>query len=139
MLLENKQVFIIEDNLQNRIIYQIALTNEGAHVSFEPWGNRALLQLRVLREVDVIILDLMLAGGISGFDVFDQIHADPEFKHIPIVAVSASDPAHSLPKAQQKGFSGFIAKPINGGLFPGQIASILNGEEVWYIGERTLL
>jgi hypothetical protein len=36
MLLENKQVFIIEDNLQNRIIYQIALTNEGANLSFEP-------------------------------------------------------------------------------------------------------
>jgi CheY-like chemotaxis protein len=131
MLLINKRILIIEDNLQNRIIYQIALATQGASLFFEPWGNRALLMLRGLRHIDAVILDLMLAGGISGFDVFDQIRAEPEFDHIPIIAISAIDPSLGMHMARQKGFAGFIAKPIDSDLFPDQIAAILNGEEVW--------
>jgi CheY-like chemotaxis protein len=137
MLLDNKQIFVVEDNLQNRIIFQLALAKHGAVVSFEPWGSRAILMLKAIRHVDAIIMDLMLAGGISGFDIYDQIRAMPEFDHVPIVVVSAVDPGTGMPKARQKGFAGFIAKPIDDVLFPRQIAAIIEGEEVWHMGERS--
>ena len=137
MLLDKKQIFIAEDNLQNRIIFQLALTKHGAVISFEQWGSRAVMLLKAIRHVDAIILDLMLAGGISGFDIFDQIRAMPEFDDVPIIAVSAVDPGTGIPKARQKGFAGFIAKPIDDLLFPRQIAAIIEGEEVWHMGERS--
>jgi len=89
-----------------------------------------------LRRVDLIILDLMLHNGISGYDIFDQIRAVPTYDAVPIVAVSAAEPAIALPKTQRQGFSGFISKPIDDTLFPKQVAQLLAGEQVWYAGER---
>jgi CheY-like chemotaxis protein len=136
MLLDHKRIFIVEDNLQNRIIFQLTLTRHGADLSFEPWGSRTLLQLQALSQIDLIILDLMLANGISGFDIFDQIRTKPELDRVPVVAVSAIDPSFAIPKAQKQGFSGFIAKPIDQELFPRQLAAVIDGKEVWYAGER---
>jgi CheY-like chemotaxis protein len=139
MLLENKKIFIVEDNLQNRIIFQMTLTRHGAELHFEPWGSRTLLQLQGLCRIDLIILDLMLANGVSGFDIFDQIRARPEYDCVPVIAVSASDPSSAIPKAQAKGFSSFIGKPIDNELFAHQLAAIIAGEKIWHVGERFFL
>jgi len=138
MLLKDKRIFIVEDNLQNRIVFQMALAREGASVDFERWGRDALDHLNNTTRVDLILLDLMLAEGISGFEVCAQIRAVPDYANIPIIAVSAMDPAIAIPKVRKQGFAGFIAKPINVSLFPKQLSAILSGEQVWYAGERNL-
>ena len=137
MLLKNKQIFIAEDNLQNRVIFQIMLVKHGAQVHFERWGNGSVFQLKRMGQVDAIILDLMLAYGVSGYDIFDQIRSVPEFAKVPIVAVSATEPSLGIPKTREKGFAGFIAKPIDDELFPQQIAAIINGEQIWYSGTQS--
>jgi CheY-like chemotaxis protein len=81
--------------------------------------------------VDLIILDLMLAGGMSGFAVFDQIRDLPQFNEVPIIAVSAMDPAIAIPQVRQKGFVGFIPKPISAREFPRQVAKTIEGERIW--------
>ena len=139
MLLKDKQIFIVEDNLQNRIIFQMMLLKHGASVYFERWGEGALDRLQGIQKVDAIILDLMLARGVSGYDIFTKIREQKQFDAIPIVAVSATEPSVGIPKARQMGFSGFIAKPIESTLFPNQIATIIEGNPVWYAGERSLL
>lgn len=137
MSLQNSSIFFVEDNLQNRIIYQTALIRYNVAVKFERWGREAVNLLQTMPHVDLIVLDLMLADGVSGFDIFDEIRALPQYAEVPVVAVSAMDPSIAMQKAQAKGFAGFIAKPINSRLFPQQLATILDGESVWYTGERT--
>lgn len=138
MLLKDKHIFIVEDNPQNRVVFQMTLMRHGAVVDFERWGTHTVFHMKHLMHVDLIILDLMLAYETSGFDVFDEIHAVPKFANVPTVAVSAMDPSVAIPQARQKGFSGFIAKPIDSTLFPKQIAQIIAGEKIWSIGERKL-
>jgi CheY-like chemotaxis protein len=135
MLLKDKRIFIAEDNMQNRIIFQLALVPQGASIDIEYRGADTLYRLSCLSHVDLIILDLMLANGISGFDVCAEIRAQPRYSTVPIVAVSAMDAGIAVPQAVAAGFSGFIAKPINKRLFAQQIARILAGEAVWYVGE----
>jgi CheY-like chemotaxis protein len=139
MLLKNKQIFIVEDDAKNRIIFQMILLKQGARLDFERWGDGAINQLCCLERVDMIILDIMLAGGIvggiSGFQIFDKIRERSEFDKIPVVAVSAAEPRFASREAQRKGFSGFIAKPIDDILFPQQLVNILAGEQIWYIGK----
>jgi CheY-like chemotaxis protein len=134
MILKDKYVFVVEDNLQNRIIFQMMLVRHGAHVEFERWGRNTLERLQAMHKVDVIILDLNLAEGISGYEIFDQIRSMPTFNDIPIVAASATDPATGIPKTQMKGFNGFIAKPLDDAKFPRQIAKIIEGEKIWDSG-----
>jgi two-component system cell cycle response regulator DivK len=132
--LTGKRIFVVEDNARNRVIYQVMLMRYGAHITFDNWGRETLERLRQHRTIDVIILDLGLGNGPSGYDVFAEIRHHPEYDEIPIVAVSAADPSIALPKTRDMGFSGFIAKPIEDDIFPEQIARVINGEKIWYAG-----
>lgn len=134
--LHGKRIFVVEDNFQNRIVFTMALKTHGAQVEFDRWGRDTLLRLQVFHPVDLIILDLMLPGGITGYDIFDEIRAVPGYDAVPIVAVSAAEPAIALPKTREKGFAGFISKPIDSDIFPAQIERILTGEPVWFAGDR---
>lgn len=138
MLLKDKRIFIVEDNMQNRVIFQMALIRHGAGVDFERRGQDTLVHLNNLSRVDLIILDLMLADGISGFDIYDQIRKLPQYQQVPIVAVSAMDPAIVMARIRASGFAGFISKPIDNHLFPKQLAAIMEGNQVWHTGERTV-
>lgn len=134
MLLKEKHLFIIEDNLENRIILRIALTRQGASVEFERWGRDLRSHLDTIKDIDAILLDLMFPNGISGYDIINEIRNIPSLAAVPIVAVSASDPSTAIPRCRAKGFAGFIAKPIDDELFPSQIADIIAGKNVWYAG-----
>ena len=136
MLLQGKNIFIVEDNQQNRVVFQMSLIRHGAKVEFERCGRNTIHALQGMLHVDLICLDLMLAHDVSGLDIYKEIRALPSFSKLPIVAVSAMDPAIAVPKVRALGFSGFIAKPINNHLFPKQIAKLLAGESVWYMGEQ---
>ena len=136
MLLKGKHIFYIEDNLQNRAIVQLLLEQHGAVISFERWGQTddVFKRLNALMPVDLILLDLMFPGKVSGYDIFDTIRREPRYAHIPIVAISAADPAIEMDKARAKGFAGYITKPINLMQFPQQILALLAGERIWYGG-----
>jgi len=131
MILPNRRIFIIEDDLANRAIVQIALEQEGAKTAIERWGVDAVQRIERFLPVDIILLDLMFPNNISGFDVFLEIRENAALRDIPIVAVSAAEPIASIAKAKEYGFDGFIAKPIDTDHFPQQIANILDGESLW--------
>jgi CheY-like chemotaxis protein len=135
MLLSGKHIFVVEDNLQNRVVFQMALVRQGAFVDFERRGRDALFHLECASRVDLIVLDLMLADGVSGFNLYDEIRSNPKLADVPIIAVSAMDYAIAVPSARAKGFNGFIAKPIDSRLFPQQLARALEGEQVWFTGD----
>jgi len=131
--LKGKRIFYVEDDIKNKAIAQIILEQAGVVFAFERWGSEnTIFKLRAFMPVDLIMLDLVLPRGVSGYDVFDAIRAEPELGHIPIVAVSAADPSMEIPKTREKGFAGFIGKPISLQLFPQQVAELLNGGNVWY-------
>jgi two-component system cell cycle response regulator DivK len=132
MLLQDKRIFITEDNLTNRAIMQLLLEQEGAIVSFERWGIDTYSRIRAFTPIDIVLLDLMFPNNISGFDVFDQIREMPELQGVPIVAVSAMPADSAIPETRAKGFHGFISKPIDYKIFALQVSSVLDGAAIWY-------
>jgi CheY-like chemotaxis protein len=133
-VLQGKRVFCFEDDANNRAVVETILQAAGATIRFDTWGfiEISLPKIRTFQP-DIILLDLMLMGNVSGYDIYDILRTKHNLATVPIVAVSASDPALEIPKARKKGFAGFIGKPIDIHLFPDQIASILQGETVWYV------
>ncbi len=131
-MLEGKVIFYIEDDANNRDVVQMIVGSAGAKIEFDKWGFPELIVSKIkLAHPDIILLDLMFPANISGYDVFDIIRQYPYFNHIPIVAVSASDPAIEIPKARARGFAGFINKPLNIQTFNHKLLSVLEGQEVW--------
>lgn len=136
MGLEGKHIFIVEDDVHNRLVYKLLLFGHGATVDFEGWGPDAIRHLKKLAKVDLIILDLMLQRGKSGYEIFAEIRKLHEYDDVPIVAVSAAEPGVAIASTREQGFSGFVAKPIDQCRFPKQIEQIMEGKEVWYAGMR---
>jgi CheY-like chemotaxis protein len=133
-MLQNKRIFVIEDNIDNRVVYHLIFVNQGVMFAFDRWGTGTVAKIKAFCPVDLIIVDLMLPNGVTGFSIYDQIRGDSLLDQVPVVAVSASDPSIVIPKVRGMGFSGFIAKPIDNQLFPKQLERIINGEHIWYDG-----
>ena len=133
--LRDKRIFITEDNTLNRAVYMMLLKILGAIIEFDRLGRETPSKLAVFKP-DLIILDLMLPNGDSGYHIFNKIRQMPNYGNVPIVAISASEPSVALPKCKELGFSGFIAKPIEEELLVDQLVRLIEGEEVWYVGER---
>lgn len=133
MLLAGTRIFYIEDDRSNRQIAQTILEAQGAEIDFDPWGFAEIVSQKIIRfRPDVILLDLMFPNHVSGYDIYALIRSNSRLSRMPIIAVSAADASVEIPKAQAKGFQGFIAKPLDIRLFPVQIAAVLQGEKVWY-------
>ena len=134
MILKDKRIFFVEDNVANKTIMLMILEMSGAIVGFERSGAYAVERLKLFAPVDAILLDLMLPAAASGFSVYSAIRAVPELATVPIIAVSATNPSEAIPRAKVLGFAGFISKPVDQQLFPLQVQRILDGEKLWMIG-----
>ena len=134
-MLQDKYILIVEDNTLNRVVYSMILKMAGCQIEFDRWGRDTIEKLK-RQKFDLIILDLMLPHGDSGYTIYEQIREMPEYNNVPVIAVSASEPADAIPRVQKLGFDGFIAKPLDKTLFPQQLKRIFQGEKVWYAGER---
>lgn len=131
MLLSGKHIYIVEDDSRNRAVMLTILQQNGAKTSFDQWGQQTLERIKSHDKIDLILMDLMLPHGLTGYDVFAQLQADKELAAIPVVIVSASDPALEMNKARKLGFRGYITKPIQYHTFAKAIAAIIEGEQVW--------
>ena len=130
--LNGKRIFIVEDDVMNMAVYAITLKQHGASVIQDPWNANTLNMIKQFMPIDIVLLDLMLKGDVSGYDIHAKIRAENDFADIPVLAVSASDPTVEIPKTKEQGFNGFISKPINVRLFPEQVLACIHGEKIWY-------
>lgn len=132
MSLKDKHIFVVEDNMANLAVIRTILKQAGAIVPFENWADTTLQKMLTYPyPIDLILLDLMFSDKVSGYDVFNVLQKTKGLSHIPVVAVTASDPDVEMRRAKEKGFKGFITKPINRRTFPQYLELILAGEEVW--------
>ena len=130
-VLEGKVAFVLEDDVNNLAIISSILSRCGIEVLFDTWGKETPYQIKKFMPVDIILMDMMLPRGVSGYDVFDAIKDTPGLADIPIVAVTAMDPGTEIQKARDKGFAGYLSKPIRTRTLAKAILRILDGEEVW--------
>jgi DNA-binding response OmpR family regulator len=91
---ETKRVVCIEDEPEMIDLVRLILGRKGYDVIGANGGIEGLDAVRRERP-DIILLDLMMPD-MDGWEVYQQIKADPELKHIPVVVVTAK--AQSIDK-----------------------------------------
>lgn len=130
-VLEGKRIFLVEDDVLNLAVINRILENSGAWV-FQNYNSIGIV-IHIIQNlpIDLILLDLMLRRGINGNDVVRELKQNPQTTHIPVVAVSSLDPELAIPEAKVSGFDGFISKPIDSATFCMDLASVLDGAQIW--------
>jgi two-component system cell cycle response regulator DivK len=128
-------VLIVEDNVRNYALLARLLSFMGVRQTEwkrSGWHVMEFAQ-ETLPQVDLILLDIHLPEE-DGYEVLGRLREDEHFRNTRIVAVTADVTSKNLSRAQDAGFDGFLAKPIDVDLFPDQIRRILSGEVVWDLG-----
>ena len=85
-----KKILVIEDDLKLQQLYQEYLVTEGIEVVVTDTVKEALVHLKSFFP-DLIILDIMLPGGMNGFDFLEQIKRDEQYKKIPVWVMTNLD------------------------------------------------
>ena len=103
-----RNTLIVEDDIDIRETFQVALDLEGYHVFTATNGREALDQLQAMpKKPCVIFLDLMMPV-MNGNEFLSIIEKDPELSKIPVIVVSAFTSRLNSAHAR-----GMLSKPIN--------------------------
>ena len=119
---------IIDDNVKNINVLVRLLASEGVNSTQVINPNNIDGILKGMTGFDVVFLDLEMPD-IDGYDMLTKLRADRRFQSTPIIAYTVH--VSEIKVAHDKGFDGFIGKPLDPDKFPDQLARILNGEPVW--------
>ncbi|MBE9219486.1 hybrid sensor histidine kinase/response regulator [Dolichospermum flos-aquae] len=103
-------ILVVDDNPTNLEILDHALNQEGYKVRIEAEGLNVMKQAR-LSIPDLILLDIMLPD-INGFEVCQQLKADPLTKSIPVIFMTALADTVDKIKGLNLGAVDYITKPF---------------------------
>ena len=111
IVLDSKNILVVEDDLDIRELISFNLQNEG-HQVFEAKDGEVGIDKAREKLPDLILLDLMLPG-IQGLDVCRIIKSDQETKEIPIIMVTALGQEEDIVKGLETGADDYITKPFS--------------------------
>ena len=123
-----KKILIVEDNDLNLKLFRDLLGANGYDTVETKEGYEAINLARNLRP-DLILMDIQLPE-ISGLEVTKRIKADPDIRHIPIIAVTAFAMKDDEEKILRAGCEAYISKPISIADFLAAIRQFLGSEVV---------
>ena len=106
----NRRVLVVDDDQSMCELIHDSLTKRDYEVE---WRTRSDDALRVLeeKEVDVVVTDLKLGGGMSGLMLCERVVANrPD---IPVVVITAFGSMESAISAIRAGAYDFITKPMD--------------------------
>ncbi len=126
--MKSVHALVIDDNVKNLGVLAQLLTLQGARATRVNNPLHLTEVLKSMEKVDIVFLDLEMPG-LNGYDVLNMLRADSRFANVPIVAYTVH--VSEVFTAQEKGFDGFIGKPVDSDRFPEQMERILKGEAVW--------
>ena len=123
-----KKILIVEDNELNLKLFRDLLGANGYETIETKEGYEAINLARNVRP-DLILMDIQLPE-ISGLEVTKRIKADPDIRHIPIIAVTAFAMKDDEEKILRAGCEAYISKPISIADFLAAVRRFLNAEVV---------
>jgi CheY-like chemotaxis protein len=120
----NETILIIEDNLLNRKLVEAILKPLGYRLLTAVDGEEGI-EVATRERPDLILMDLQMPK-VSGYDATEVLKSQPETAHITIVALTAHAMADERERAMAAGCDGYITKPVDTRIFPGQVRQYLD-------------
>jgi len=106
-----EKVLVVDDVPVNVKLLADLLSVKGYDVVTAASGTEALEKI-AKEQPGLVLLDVMMPG-MSGYDVCRKIRENPATAMLPVVMVTALDPAKERVKGIEAGADDFLMKPIN--------------------------
>ena len=121
------RVLIADDEANLLISLEYLLQRQGYEVSLARDGDQAMSMIRQ-QQPDLVVLDASMPGQ-SGYEVCQQVRADPALRHVRIVMLSAKARATDIAKGKALGADAFIVKPFSTDDLLNQVRLLLGADQ----------
>ena len=117
------RLLVADDNKVNRLLLTRGLELQGHSVSCAENGRIALDMLR--REpFDLLLLDIEMPE-MDGFQVLEQLTADPKLRDLPVIVTSSLEGLDNIVRCIELGAEDYLFKPVNAVLLRARVAASL--------------
>ncbi|MEA3308076.1 MAG: response regulator [Chloroflexota bacterium] len=108
--MENRIIVYVEDNYHNRRIVRKILTTQGYQI-YE--AEDGLAGLQMIKDImpNLVLLDISLPG-IDGLEIVGRLKASEDYRHIPVIALTASAMVGDRERFLAAGCDDYLSKPV---------------------------
>lgn len=117
------KILIVDDFSTMRRIIKNLLRDLGFENSVEADDGNTALPMLKRGGFDFLITDWNMPG-MSGMELLEEVRADPELKHLPVLMVTAEAKRDQIVAAAQAGVNGYIVKPFTAATLKEKIEKI---------------
>jgi two-component system cell cycle response regulator len=116
-------LLVVDDNSMNRIMLSRYITKLGYQATLVENGRQALEKLQT-EPFDLVLLDVEMPE-MDGYQVLEQLKADPRLRDIPVIMISAVEELESVVKCIELGAQDYLPKPFNPVLLRARLTACL--------------
>jgi HAMP domain-containing protein/CheY-like chemotaxis protein/signal transduction histidine kinase len=110
--LVGRKVLLVDDDARNIFALSSVLERRGMEVLAATTGSEAIDILESTANVAICLMDIMMPE-MDGYQTIGVIRADPAFRRLPIIALTAKAMKGDREKCLEAGASDYLAKPVN--------------------------
>ena len=118
-----KRVLVVEDNELNLKLFCDLLRAHEFVVEPVRDGREAVDRAREFAP-DLVVMDIQMPH-VTGYDLLLQLKADPELRHIPVMAVTAYAGREDEERIRAAGAEAYVSKPITLARFMTAVTALL--------------
>lgn len=108
----NRSALIVDDNWQLRELVKMTLSFSDFELHEAEDGQEALKLIKAIKP-EVVLLDIMMPGELSGLDVCREIKADRDLSDIRVIILSAKGQKVDLEAGGHAGADAYFVKPFS--------------------------
>ena len=124
-----RKILVVDDIPGNVKLLTDLLTVKGYEVAKAESGHEALARIDADCP-DLVLLDVVMPG-MNGYEVCQRIRQNPATEILPVVMVTALDPAQERTKGIEAGADDFLGKPVNQQELLARVRSLLRVKEYY--------
>lgn len=117
-------VLVVDDIRANRFILKKHLQGQGITAIFEAENGQQALDVLGAKPIDLVLLDVMMPE-MDGYQVLAQMKADPRWRDIPVIMITALDNMESAVTCIANGAEDYLLKPFNPVMLKARISACL--------------
>jgi CheY-like chemotaxis protein len=110
--LRGRKVLVVDDDIRNVFALNSLLERHDMQVINASNGYEAIDLLEKSEDLSLVLMDVMMPE-MDGYETMRRIRNKPQFKLLPIIALTAKAMKGDREKCLEAGASDYVAKPVN--------------------------
>ncbi|MEW6453468.1 MAG: HAMP domain-containing protein [Pseudomonadota bacterium] len=110
--LVGRTALLVDDDARNIFALSSVLERRGMHVLTATTGSEAIALVESTPDLAIVLMDIMMPE-MDGYQTMEVIRRKPQFRRLPIIALTAKAMKGDREKCLEAGASDYLAKPVN--------------------------